>query len=567
MLHKLNLTTKICILVAVAVIVTAGATWFAASKQMWVKLEEQQSEKAEQYLRSLALVFAERFTGVQAKVVNGRVVRVESPSLANFSDFSIVDASVSYVGGNATIFTYDREQDKFLRRVTTVKKENGERAVGTELAASSPALPVVRRGEVYQGPVTLFGKRFETVYQPTFDAEGKINGILYVGVPTEAFFAAYNDTMWAMGLAAGLIAALSCCAAAFTASRLFRPVQALCGRIERLTKGDLDAEITHQQRGDEIGAIARALMVFRDALTAQRAADEAAIAEVEAKARRALVLDETTRVFEGQVGSLTRALATAAAEMEATARSMTAAADQAEHQSGLVAGAAQETSANVQTVAAATEELAASVQEIAAQVAHSSQIAGQAVSDAQRTSEIVQVLSTSVAKIDAVATLINSIAGQTNLLALNATIEAARAGQAGRGFAVVATEVKALADQTARATEEIGGQISQVQAATREAVAAITAVSRTIAEVSGIANSIAAAVEEQGAATREIARNVQEAAYRTGHVTENIKQVRQGAGQTGAAASQVLSAAQEFARRSEGLTQEVSTFLDNVKAA
>lgn len=567
MLRTLNLATKICILVAIAVIATAGATWFVASEQIWSKLEEQQREKAEQYLRSLTLVFAERFPGVQAKVVDGRVVRIESPDLANYSDFSVVDASVSYVGGNATIFTYDREQDKFIRRVTTVKKENGERAVGTELTASSPALPVVRRGGVYQGPVTLFGKRFETVYQPTFDAAGQVNGILYVGVPVEAFFTAYSDTMWAMSLAAGLIALLSCGGAAFTASCLFRPLRTLCGRIDRLTQGDLETPIAYQQRGDEIGAIARALTVFKDALSAKRAADEAAVAEVEAKARRALVLDETTRAFEGQVGSLTRALATAATEMEATARSMTATADQAERQSGIVAGAAQETSANVQTVAAATEELAASVQEIAAQVAHSSQIAGQAVSDAHRTSEIVQVLSASVAKIDAVATLINSIAGQTNLLALNATIEAARAGQAGRGFAVVATEVKALADQTARATEEIGGQISQVQAATREAVAAITAVSRTIAEVSAIANSIAAAVEEQGAATREIARNVQEAAQGTGHVSENIKQVREGAGQTGAAAFQVLSAAQELARRSEGLTQEVSAFLASVKAA
>ena len=192
--------------------------------------------------------------------------------------------------------------------------------------------------------------------------------------------------------------------------------------------------------------------------------------------------------FEGSVGQLAAHLSSAAHEMEATARAMTARADQTTRQSMGVASAAQQTSANVQTVAAATEELAASVQEVASQVGHSSEIAGRAVTDAQRTSEIVQALASSAERIDAVVALISSIAGQTNLLALNATIEAARAGEAGRGFAVVAGEVKELASQTARATNEIATQIGQVQAATREAVSAIAQITRTISEMSGIAD-------------------------------------------------------------------------------
>lgn len=567
MLHKVNLTTKMLLVVALAVLSTTGAMWFAASKQIWSKLEAQQLEKADQYLRSLALVFSERFPDAKAKIVDGRVARVQSPSLAAFSDFSIVDASVAYVGGNATIFTYDQGQDKFIRRVTTVKKETGERAVGTELAATSPAQALVRRGEAYRGPVTLFGKRFETVYQPTFDVAGKVNGILYVGVPVEDFFDAYNDTMWTMSVAASLIALLSCIVVAWASSHLFRPMRTLSARIEGLTQGDLEAPIKFQERGDEIGALARSLTVFRETLIAKRMSDDAGVKEMQTKASRAHMLDETAKSFEHHVGSLTHALSMAATEMEATARSMSTTADQTTRQTVIVAGAAQETSANVQTVAAATEEMTASVQEIVHQVTQSSLIARQAVESAQRTDLTVQRLAVTAEQISTVLSVISGIASQTNLLALNATIEAARAGEAGRGFAVVATEVKELAGQTSRATSEIGERISEIQTATREAVSDIQAIGKIIAEMSNYTASVAAALEEQGTATQEITRNVQEAAKGTEQVTANISSVHEGAGQTGAAASQVLSAARELSQHSRNLTNEVVAFLKQVKAA
>jgi methyl-accepting chemotaxis protein len=337
--------------------------------------------------------------------------------------------------------------------------------------------------------------------------------------------------------------------------------------VRQLASGDTRVEIYGVGRGDEIGDIAQALDVFkRNKIEADRLALEQE-AERLGKERRAAVLEELTRGFEVKVGQLVGGLSSAATEMEATAGSMSATAEQTNQQSMVVAAAAEEASSNVQTVAAAAEELSSSIAEIGRQVAKSTKIAEQAVADANHTNGVVQGLVTASQKIGEVVSLINNIAGQTNLLALNATIEAARAGEAGKGFAVVASEVKALATQTGRATEEISGQIAQIQGSTAEAVQAIQGISTTIQEISEIASAIAAAVEEQGAATQEIARNVQQAAQGTQEVTANISGVKEAATNTGAAANQVLGAAGDLSKQSEVLTEEVNHFLLQVKAA
>jgi methyl-accepting chemotaxis protein len=350
--------------------------------------------------------------------------------------------------------------------------------------------------------------------------------------------------------------------------RVMSPLGTIRTIMQALSAGKLDVVIPQAERADEIGDMARAVEVFkRNAV--ERAQLEAEKADAEARAlqekRRAAaaLADE----FHSKVGHLIQSLTAAAAEMEATAGSMSATAEQTTNQSVTVAGAAQQTSANVQTVAAATEEMSASIREIAEQVNQSTRIANQAVEDARRTDATVQELATRAESIGNVVALINSIAGQTNLLALNATIEAARAGEAGRGFAVVASEVKELAGQTTKATEEISTQIGAVQQATQQAVSAIQGIARTIADMSTISTGIAAAIEEQGAATQEITRNVQEAARGTEQVTRNIGEVREGAGSTGAAAAQVLGAAQELSRHSESLSREVQDFLSGVRAA
>ena len=319
--------------------------------------------------------------------------------------------------------------------------------------------------------------------------------------------------------------------------------------MQALGDGDLTAQVPHQGEKTEIGTMADALQVFKEALIAKKAADEAAAVDAEAKIERGRRVDVITRDFEAMIGEIVETVSSASTELEASAGTLSATAERSQELTTAVAAASEEASTNVQSVASATEELSSSVNEISRQVQESARMATDAVGQARVTNDRVSELSKAAARIGDVVELINTIAGQTNLLALNATIEAARAGEAGRGFAVVASEVKALAEQTAKATGEIGQQIAGIQAATQESVNAIKAISGTIEKLSEISSTIAAAVEEQGAATQEISRNVQQAAQGTQQVSSNITDVQQGASETGSASSQVLSAAQSLSRR------------------
>ncbi|MDP4003060.1 methyl-accepting chemotaxis protein [Methylobacterium sp. NEAU K] len=350
-------------------------------------------------------------------------------------------------------------------------------------------------------------------------------------------------------------------------TKVARPITGMTETMTRLASGELDVQVLGVDRRDEIGAMARAVHVFREALVAKRAADAAAAAENDAKIRRAAALDAATRAFQAQVSRTTNSLSAAATEMEATAQTMSRSADKSASQSLAVSSAAEQTSANVQTVAAASEELAASIGEINTQVARSSDMAERAANDANETNVIVMGLAEGAHRIGDVVGLISGIAAQTNLLALNATIEAARAGEAGRGFAVVAVEVKTLAEQTAKATETISQQIATIQSETDRAVDAIQAIAATIMELRTIAVGVAASMEEQGAVTHEIVRNVSDAARGTQAVTVTIGAVRQVTEETGASAAHVLTAAAELSRQSEQLSAEVATFLATVQAA
>jgi methyl-accepting chemotaxis protein len=373
-----------------------------------------------------------------------------------------------------------------------------------------------------------------------------------------------------INMAMALVVMLSLIASvAFSFLGVARPMTRLNGALGEMAGGNLDVVIPGADRGDEIGDLAKTVTVIR------RNAEDKAHEEAEVKAhqdqlaaqQRKADMQRLAQQFEAAVGEIINTVSSASTQLESSAGTLTQAAQRSQQLATTVASASEEASSNVQSVASATEEMASSVNEIGRQVQDSARMASEAVGQARSTTDRVSELSKAATRIGDVVELINTIAGQTNLLALNATIEAARAGEAGRGFAVVASEVKALAEQTSKATGEIGQQISGIQAATQDSVSAIKAISGTIERLSEISSAIAAAVEEQGAATQEISRNVQQAARGTEQVSSNISDVQRGAIETGSASSQVLTAAKALSGDSSRLKQEVSRFLDSVRAA
>jgi methyl-accepting chemotaxis protein len=378
---------------------------------------------------------------------------------------------------------------------------------------------------------------------------------------------AVASTLKLVGIMIGLTFAVGLLAAWAITRSISKGIASVIAPMRALAAGDLSAVVPRHDERTEVGKIAAVLQVFKDALVQKLMTDEAAAREADAKMARAHRLQDISRRFEASVNALTSSLSASSEVMETTAMTLSESAASANQQTAAVASAAEETSHNVQTVAAATEELAGSIREITRQMSESSATSVRAVENVQRTNAIIQGLADNAQKIGNVVALISGVASQTNLLALNATIEAARAGEAGRGFAVVASEVKALANQTTTATNEIAAQIDLIQDATMHAVGAIREVDAVIAQLNATAMAVAAAMEEQGAATQEIARNVQEAARGTQQVSGSIGTVRGAAAASGEAAERVLAAAQDLAVHSGDLSRELQVFLADMRAA
>jgi methyl-accepting chemotaxis protein len=468
-----------------------------------------------------------------------------------------IDGAIAALAANGRIVAPD-VVTQIRESRTEVAKATGEIVNATKSFAQSTAL------ELVNGPFeanTILAVAMLDAIASKVDAVGE-----------EARTHLRASSAWASRLTpAGLLAVLLAVAVSFwmVLRTVVKPLRGIVRGMNRLADGDFDVVLPGLGRKDEIGAMAQAVETFK-LKAVEKANREAAEKEAEAMtaaAARRADMHKLADDFEAAVGGIVQAVSSASTELEAAATTLTNTAESTQVLTTAVAAASEQASSNVQSVASATEELSSSVNEVGRQVQESSRIADEAVKQAERTDARIAQLSQAASRIGDVVKLITAIAEQTNLLALNATIEAARAGEAGRGFAVVAQEVKALAAQTAKATDEIGTQITSMQAATSESVAAIKEIGATITRISGIATAIAAAVEEQGATTGEIARNVHQAAQGSTQVASKIADVNHGAAETGSASSQVLASARGLSRESSHLKVELEKFLGTVRAA
>jgi methyl-accepting chemotaxis protein len=503
--------------------------------------------------------------GLQKKVDAGELTKE-----AAIAEFTRNASMMTYDNGQGYLFAYTNEgvtlatPDKKWIGVNRIDVPTNDRYLVREL----------RDGVLANGDVLL---RYD-FRKP--GSEENIRKISYgVAIPGWNAFVgtgAYLDDLdaklmpivWALGLSILAIALLAGLIALLISRSIARPLSQLEARMKSLADGQLAEDIPGIDRADEIGEMAATVQVFKD--NAVRIRD---LERVEAESQQRLAAERRDAMhaiagdFERSVSGIVHSVSAAAAAMQDTAQSMTATAGDASSRAANVGTASESASNTVSAVAAAAEELSGSVSEIARQVTQSREIAGRAVGDAERTNATVRELSTAAEKIGEVVQLIHSIASQTNLLALNATIEAARAGESGRGFAVVASEVKALASQTAKATEEIAAQVSAMQASTGNAVQSIAGITTTIGQMSNITLAISGAVEQQGTATREIARNIQAVAAGSSEISDHIGGVSEAAAATGTAASQVLSNARELDTQSGRLRAAVDDFLGKIRAA
>ncbi len=563
-IENLRITTKITLIVLLFAAVTMGATGFSALR-----------------MNGVDNAYSDLIDRVDSStVLTARANRSVATYLSRAYQL-VVETTHE---GNVRLLAEARETEtNYGTLMDKVRAKVPEQAGAIDLTVSG-----VRQAFAACGPVLSFAatttsaednikavSRLKVECDPLIQAaeQGQVkltDGLVaYSTKASDALTDLANSTTWTVIIAVGIGLFVTIAAALWIGLRgLSRPIGRLNAVMELFARDELTADTPGVGRGDEVGAMARTVAVFKtNALEVNRLRADVEQQKQRTERERRQAMSDLAAKFEASIGGIVDGVSSASTELQLTAQSMAATAEETTRQATTVAAASEQATQNVQTVASATEELSASIREISEQISHTSGQIRAGVRQAAVSSDQMLALTAAAAKIGDVVQIISDIASQTNLLALNATIEAARAGDAGKGFAVVATEVKALATQTAKATGDIATQIKAMQEATKTSAQSINGITDTINGVNETATAIAAAVEEQGAATQEISRNVLQAAQGTQEVSGNIAGVSQAARQTGSAAVQVLASAGELSRNGEALKAHVATFLREVRAA
>ncbi len=567
-LNRLRLTTKVNIMMQALLIILTVANIFVTVTELDTLVEQDVLKQQETNLRVAAAVFnrdLDVFSIEGKSTDNQKLILSDLPT---FNTHGVIDEIGHIIGATATIFLWDADSEDFWRKTTNIIKGDGKRAVGTPLGKKGAVYPIITEGKRFLGKANILGKDYLTLYEPIFKkSSNTVVGILYVGIEEAQFITKKNQIFNSNIKTALIINIILMLVLIFALKQLLtKPMNKAIDQTEKLANSDKSFEIEGTERYDEIGKLNKALKVFRDnLLKVDHLQEEQKQNAVKQEEERKATMQKLAQKFEEHVGSVVKSVEEASVEIHDMATKISGVVQKTNVQSTSASSASQETFSNVETVAAASEELSASIKEIAGNVSDTERTAKTCSEAAQASQENLEHLRKSVQDIDGVITSINDVAEQTNLLALNATIEAARAGDAGKGFAVVANEVKSLANETRKMTEEIARNVEEIKGSSNQTIEGVNNIIGQISIVDEKTTSVAAAIEEQNSSTNEISRNIQEAAKGTNELSASLSEIQQAADESAEATVNLNKASDNLASQAKTLKVTIDQFLTEIR--